>query len=114
VNRATYWRQRNDLVRAAGRHIQPMQKAMTQMIVQLANVLSDVSGMTGQAVIKAILAGERDSHQLAAFRDWLVKASAEEIACSLEPTTRRLAGVVTLGMVQRSATELTCGFSRHT
>jgi len=53
----TYWRQRNDLVRAAGRHIQRMQKALTQMNIQLANVLSDVSGVTGQAIIKAILIG---------------------------------------------------------
>jgi transposase len=80
----TYWRQRNDLVRAAGRHVQRIQKALTQMNVQLANVLSDVSGMTGQAIIKAILAGERDPHQLAAFRNWRVKASKEEIARSLE------------------------------
>jgi transposase len=80
----TYWRQRNDLVRAAGRHIQRMQKAMTQMNLQLANVLSDVSGVTGQAIIKAILAGERDPHKLAAFRDCRVKASEEEIARSLE------------------------------
>jgi transposase len=80
----TYWRQRNDLVRTAGRHIQRMQKALTQMNIQLANVLSDVSGMTGQAIIKAILAGERDPHNLAAFRDWRVKASEEEIARSLE------------------------------
>jgi len=56
----TYWRQRNDLVRAAGRHIQRIQKALTQMNLQLANVLSDLSGVTGQAIIKAILAGERD------------------------------------------------------
>jgi transposase len=80
----TYWRQRNDLVRAAGRHIQRIQKAMTQMNIQLANVLSDVSGVTGQAIIKAILAGERDPHELAAFRDRRVKASEEEIARSLE------------------------------
>jgi transposase len=80
----TYWRQRNDLVRAAGRHIQRIQKAMTQMNIQLANVLSDVSGMTGQAIIKAILAGERDPHKLAAFRDHRVKASEEKIARSLE------------------------------
>src|SRR6202158_5007208 len=66
----TYWRQRNDLVRAAGRHIQRMQKALTQMNIQLANVLSDVSGMTGQAIVKAILAGERDPYQLAALRNW--------------------------------------------
>ncbi len=80
----TYWRQRHDLIRSAGRHVQRMQKALTQMNVQLANVLSDVSGMTGQAIIQAILEGERDPQQLAAFRDRRVKASAEEIARSLE------------------------------
>src|SRR5882724_164194 len=80
----TYWRQRNDLVQAAGRHIQRMQKALTQMNIQLANVLSDVSGMTGQAIIQAILAGERDPHKLAEFRDPRVKASKHEIARSLE------------------------------
>jgi len=80
----TYWRQRNDLVRAAGRHIQRIQKAMTQMNIQLANVLSDVSGMTGQSIIKAILGGERDPQKLAEFRDHRVKASKEEIARSLE------------------------------
>jgi transposase len=80
----TYWRLRNDLVRAAGRHIQRIQKAMTQMNIQLANVLSDVSGMTGQAIIKAILGGERDPQKLAEFRDARVKSSKEEIARSLE------------------------------
>src|ERR1700746_2754793 len=80
----TYWRQRNDLVQSAGRHILRMQKALTQMNLQLANVLSDVSGMTGQAIIKAIGGGERDPHKLAAFRDCRVKASEEQIARSLE------------------------------
>src|SRR5438445_2130173 len=80
----TYWRQRNDLIRAAVSHIQRIQKALTQMNIQLANVLSDVSGMTGQAIVKAILAGERDPYQLAALRNWRVKASEEEIARSLE------------------------------
>ena len=73
----TYWRQRNDLVRAAASHIQRMQKALTQMNLQLANVLSDITGITGQAIIKAILRGERDPHKLAAFRDPRVKASEE-------------------------------------
>ena len=80
----TYWRQRNDLVQSASRHIQRMQKALTQMNIQLANVLSDVSGVTGQAIIKAILAGERNPHKLAEFRDPRVRASEEEIARSLE------------------------------
>jgi transposase len=80
----TYWRQRNDLVRGAGRHIQRMQKALTQMNLQLANVLSDISGRSGQAIIQAILTGERDPQELAALCDSRVKASEEEIARSLE------------------------------
>jgi transposase len=80
----TYWRQRNDLVRSAGRHIQRIQKALTQMNIQLANVLTDVSGVTGQAIIKAILAGERDPWKLAGLRDKRVKATEEEIARGLE------------------------------
>jgi hypothetical protein len=54
------------------------------MNLQLANVLSDRSGMTGQTIIKAILKGERDPYKLAGFRDPRVKASAEQIARSLE------------------------------
>ena len=80
----TYWRQRNDLIRAAVSHIQRIQKALTQMNIQLANVLSDVSGVTGQAIIKAILGGQRDPHKLAEFRNPRVRASEEEIARSLE------------------------------
>ena len=80
----SYWRQHNDLVQSAGRHIQRMQKTLTQMNLQLANVLTDISGATGQAIIKAILAGERDPHKLAEFRDPRVKASEEQIAQSLE------------------------------
>src|ERR1700741_328858 len=80
----TYWRQRNDLVQSAGRHVQRMQKALTQMNLQLANVLSDVSGVTGQAIIRAILAGERNPRKLAEYRDNRVKASEEAIARSLE------------------------------
>jgi len=80
----TYWRQRNDLIRAAVSHIQRIQKALTQMNIQLGNVLSDVSGVTGQATLKAILAGERDPHKLAALRDPRVKASEEQIARYLE------------------------------
>ncbi len=80
----TYWRQRNDLIQSASRHIHRMQKALTQMNLQLANVLADVSGMTGQAIIHAILAGERDPQKLASFRDPRVQSSTEEIARSLE------------------------------
>ncbi|HUY85943.1 MAG TPA: hypothetical protein VMU77_02415 [Acidimicrobiales bacterium] len=74
------WRQHNDLVRSAGRHIQRMQKALTQMNIQLANMLSDVNGSTGQAIIKDILGGERDQH----MRDHRVKATEDQTARSLE------------------------------
>src|SRR6201987_4690080 len=80
----TYWRQCNDLIRAAVSHIQRIQKVLTQMNIQLANVLSDVSGVAGQAILKSILAGERDPHKLAALRDPRVKASEEQIARYLE------------------------------
>jgi DNA-binding protein YbaB len=79
----TYWRLRNDLVQAAGRHIQRMQKALTQMNIQLANVLSDISGKSGQAIIHAILEGERDPYELAAMCDVRVQASEEEVARAL-------------------------------
>jgi transposase len=85
----TYWRQRNDLVQSAGRHIQRMQKALTQMNIQLANVLSDISGVTGQAIIKAILDGERDPYKLAALRNPRVEASEEQIARYLEGNWQR-------------------------
>src|SRR6476646_8590347 len=61
-----------------------MQKTLTQMNVQLANVISDLSGVTGQAIVNAIVAGERDGRKLAALRDGRIRASEEEIAQSLE------------------------------
>jgi len=71
-------------VRSTGRHIQRMQKALTQMNIQLANVISDISGVTGQAILKAILDGQRDPRELAAYRDCRVEASEEEIVQALE------------------------------
>jgi transposase len=61
-----------------------MQKAMTQMNIQLANVISDITGVTGQAILKAIFDGERDPRELAAYRDCRIEASQEEIAQALE------------------------------
>jgi transposase len=65
-----------------------MQKALTQMNLQLANVISDLSGLTGQKIVRAIVAGERDPHQLAELRDPRIQASQEEIAKSLEGNWR--------------------------
>ena len=65
----TYWRQRAEHVAGASTCIQRMQKALTQMNLQLANVISDLSGITGQNIVRAIVAGERDSQKLAELRD---------------------------------------------
>src|SRR5687768_17983113 len=54
-----YLRQRANLVRSASRHVQHMQKALEQMNLKLTEVLSDVTGLTGRAVIRAILRGTR-------------------------------------------------------
>ena len=84
----TYWRQRGEHVQGAATCIQRMQKALTQMNVQLANVISDVSGLTGQAIIRAMLAGERDPRKLAELSDPRIQASREEVAKSLEGNWR--------------------------
>jgi transposase len=80
----TYLRQRENLVAAAATCIQQMQKVLTEMNVQLANVISDLSGMTGMRILQAILDGQRDPQCLAALADPHVHASRKEIAQSLE------------------------------
>src|SRR5439155_1558283 len=60
----TTWGLRQRWASDAGRSIQQMQKALTTMNVQLANTISDVSGVTGQAIIRAIVGGERDPWKL--------------------------------------------------
>jgi transposase len=84
----TCWRERAEYVQQAGSCMQRIQKALTEMNVQLSNVLSDLSGMTGMSILRAIVAGERDGRRLAEFRDARVKASQETIAKSLEGTWR--------------------------
>ena len=80
----TYLRQRENLVAAASKCIQHMQKALTQMNLQLANVISDISGATGLAILRAIVAGERDPGRLSTLKNNHIRASREEIAQSLE------------------------------
>ena len=83
-----YARQRERLVRDRSRAVQHMQKALVQMNVQLDNVLSDIMGKTGQLIVRAIVAGERDGAVLAGFRDGRCKADAETIAASLRGNWR--------------------------
>jgi hypothetical protein len=71
------------MVEMAGQHVQHMQKALTQMNLQIHHVLSDITGQTGLAIIDAILTGERDPDVLALLRDPRVKASPETVRKSL-------------------------------
>jgi transposase len=82
-------RQREMLVEYRSAHIQHMQKALTQMNLRLANVLSDISGVTGMKIMRAILAGERNPRVLAQFRDERCKKSEAEITKSLEGNYKR-------------------------
>lgn len=84
----TYWRQRGEHVHGASTCIQRMQKVLTQMNLQLANVISDVSGLTGQRIVRAILAGERNPKNLAELSDYRIRASREQVAKSLEGNWR--------------------------
>jgi transposase len=79
----SYLRQRSMLVLHAAQHIQHMQKALEQMNLKLAHVVSDVTGVTGMGIIKAILAGERNPEELAQLRDRRCKHDAATIARSL-------------------------------
>jgi transposase len=76
-------RQRETLIYGQAQQIQRMQKALTQMNVQLANVITDIAGQTGQAIVRAIVAGERDAHKLSQLRNYRVHASEQDIAKSL-------------------------------
>ena len=76
-------RHRGELVQMAGKHVQHMHKALTQMNLQIQHVISDLTGVTGLAIIDAILAGERDATVLAQLRDPRIKASLEVIQKSL-------------------------------
>ena len=81
-------RQRAMLLRNQARSVQHMQKALTQMNIQLANVISDVAGVTGLAIMREIVGGERDAQVLAAYRDRRIKADEAEIAKSLQGNWR--------------------------
>lgn len=84
----TLWRHRGGLVAQASSAIQRMQKALIEMNIQLPNVLSDLSGVSGMAIVEAILEGQRDPEALAALADPQVKASKEVIAKSLQGNWR--------------------------
>ena len=76
------------LVRYASHHVQHMQKALEQMNLKLAEVVSSITGATGMAILAAILAGERDPKTLAKLRHEKCSRDEAEIARALEGTWR--------------------------
>lgn len=78
-----YIRHRDNLIRYRGVHIQHMQKALHLMNIQLTNVITDITGHTGQQIIRAIIAGEHDPVRLAQYRDGRCHSSEAEIAKAL-------------------------------
>jgi len=78
-----YVRQRSMLVQSASRYIQQMQKALTQMNLQLHHVISDITGDTGMKIVRAIVKGERNADTLAGYRDPRCKNDIETIKLAL-------------------------------
>ena len=81
-----YYRLRRTKVEDMARELQHMQKAMAQMNIKLDSVISDIAGKSGMAIIRAILAGERDPMVLASLTSGRCKNSKETIADALEGT----------------------------
>ena len=79
----SYLRQRERLLEYGAAHIQHMQKALTQMNLQLHHVVSDITGVTGLLIIRAIVAGERDPDVLASHRDPRCHSSVETVRQAL-------------------------------
>lgn len=76
-------RHRDSLLKSASSHVQHIQKSLTQMNIQIHNVISDITGVTGLAILDAILSGERDPKKLAELRNPRIKADKKTIAKSL-------------------------------
>lgn len=79
----SYLRQRESLIKSTSTHVQRMQKALIQMNLHLHKVISDVTGVTGMKIIKAIVAGQRDPQILASLKDPRIKSSIADIASAL-------------------------------
>jgi transposase len=79
-----YWRQRQRHIEQCSEQVQLMQKAMEQMNIQLHRVLSDISGVSGMRMVRAILQGVRDPSTLADMAHPRVKADRKKIEASLQ------------------------------
>jgi transposase len=83
------YRYRQNLLSMATEHVQHMQAALEQMNIKLHHVIDDLTGLTGQSIITAILDGQRDPAQLAKLRDKRIQAPEEKIVKALEGDWRK-------------------------
>lgn len=88
VELRSYIRQRSTLIESAATHVNRMQKSLIQMNIHLHNAISDITGVTGMAIIRAILAGERNTEKLAKMRDSRCKQPLQVIESSLQGNYR--------------------------
>jgi transposase len=79
----SFLRHRDSLIKAASSHVQRMQKSLTQMNIQLHNVISDITGETGLKIITSILSGNHDPVKLSMLKNKKIKASKKKIIKSL-------------------------------
>jgi transposase len=79
----SFMRHRENLVQLACTHVQHMQKSLDQMNLQIHHVISDITGVTGLAIVDAIVKGNTNPEELAQLRDYRIKASVETIRKSL-------------------------------
>ena len=85
----SYARQRDRLIKSSKVHVNRMQKAFNEMNIQLHHVISDITGVTGMKIIKAIIDGERNASTLAEFRDGRIKSNSKTIIKALEGDYRQ-------------------------
>lgn len=76
-------RHRQNLVEMSCVHVQHMHKSLDQMNLQIHHVISDITGVTGLAILDAIVSGQRNPKELAKLRDYRIKASAATVIKSL-------------------------------
>ena len=84
----SYVRQTKRLIEDRARCVLHMQKALTEMNVRLDSVITDITGVTGLRILRAIIDGERDPHRLAELRDGRIRADGDRIAAALQGTWR--------------------------
>ena len=79
-----YWRQRKNLVEDAAKQIHRIQKSLEQMNLQLHKALSDISGVSGMRILRAIVAGTTDAHALSQMAEGCIKATPKQIEEALQ------------------------------